>query len=138
MAYFTFLGPAVSRLSYEDHVKLTKGKLHKLSPLNEFFLMLCRLRLGLYEQDLAYRFQISQTSVSRICSTWMNFCFFKFKELPIWPFITIIDSHMACIFQDLYPSTIDATEIFIQKPKNPSAQQQLTFSNYKTHSTYKY
>ena len=139
MACFTFLGPAVSRLSYEDHIKLTKGKPHKLSPLNEFFLMLCRLRLGLYEQDLAYRFQISQTSVSRICSTWINFCFFKFKELPIWPTRTIIDSHMPCIFQDLYPLTrciIDATEVFIQKPKNPSAQQ-LTFSNYKNHNTYK-
>ena len=37
MACFTFLGPAVSRLSYEDHVKLTKGKPQKLSPLNEFF-----------------------------------------------------------------------------------------------------
>ena len=63
MACFTFLEPAVSMLSYEDHVKLTKGKPHKLSPLNEFFLMLCRLRLGLYEQDLAYRFQISQATV---------------------------------------------------------------------------
>ena len=101
--------------------------------------MLCRLRLGLYEQDLAYRFQISQASVCRICSTWINFCFFKFKELPIWPTRTIIDSHMPCIFKDLYPSTrciIDATEIFIQKPQNPSAQQ-LTFSNYKNHNTYK-
>ena len=139
MACFTFLGPAVSMLSYEDHSKLTKGKPHKLSPLNEFFLMLCRLRLGLYEQDLAYRFQISQSSVSRICSTWINFCFFKFKELPIWPTRSIIDSHMPCIFQDLYPSTrciIDATEIFIQKPQNPSAQQ-LTFSKYKNHNTYK-
>ena len=36
MACFTFLGPAVSMLSYEDHIKLTKGKPHKLSPLNEF------------------------------------------------------------------------------------------------------
>ena len=138
MACFTFLVPAVSMLSYEDHIKLTKGKPHKLSPLNEFFLMLCRLRLGLYEQDLAYRFQISQTSVSRICSTWINLCYYKFKELPIWPTRTIIDSHMPCIFQDLYPSTrciIDATEIFIQKPQNPSAQQ-LT-SSYKNHNTFK-
>ena len=96
------------------------------------------LRLGLYEQDLAYRFQISQSSVSRICSTRINFCLL-FKELPIWPTRSIIDSHMPCIFQDLYPSTrciIDATEIFIQKPQNASAQQ-LTFSNYKNHNTYK-
>ena len=37
MACFTFLGPAVSMLSYKDHSKLTKGKPHKLSPLKEFF-----------------------------------------------------------------------------------------------------
>ena len=37
MACFMFLGPAVSMLSYEDYSKLTKGKPHKLSPLNEFF-----------------------------------------------------------------------------------------------------
>ena len=46
---------------------------------------------------------------------------------------------MPCIFQDLYPSThciVDATEIFIQKSQNPSAQQ-LTFLNYKNHNTFK-
>ena len=46
---------------------------------------------------------------------------------------------MPLILKELYPSTrciIDATEIFIQKPRNPSAQQ-LTFSNYKNHNTFK-
>ena len=64
----------------------------------------------------------------------------KFKELPIWPSRTIlVDTNMPLIFKELYPSTrciIDATEIFIQKPQNPSAQQ-LTFSNYKNHNTFK-
>ena len=39
----------------------------------------------------------------------------------------------------MYPTTrciIDATEIFIEMPANPSAQQ-LTFSNYKNHNTLK-
>ena len=46
---------------------------------------------------------------------------------------------MPLAFKNLYPSTrciIDATEIFIQKPQNPSAQQ-LTFSSYKNHNTFK-
>ena len=67
------LGAAVSKLSYGDHYKQSKGKPHKLSPLNEFFMMLCRLQLGLYAQDLAYRFQVSQPTVSRICSNWIIF-----------------------------------------------------------------
>ena len=90
----SFLGFAVSNLSYEDHAKLAKGKSHKLSALNEFFLMPCWLRLGLFEQDLAQRFQITQSSVSRISSTWINFCYCKFKELPIWPFRDVVDSNM--------------------------------------------
>ena len=139
MVCFTFLGKAVSELSYRDHYKLTKGKPYKLSPLNKFFLMLCRLHLGLYEHDLAYRFGVSQITVSRVCLTWINLCYCKFKEVPIWPSRSIIDCNMPLIFQNLYPSTrciIDATEVFIQKPQNPSAQQ-LTFSSYKNRFTFK-
>ena len=39
----------------------------------------------------------------------------------------------------LYPTTrriIDATEIFVQMPSNPTAQQ-LTYSSYKNHNTLK-
>ena len=61
------------------------GRNRALTPMNEFFLTLCRLRLALKEQDLAYRFQISQSTVSRIITTWLNFMFYKFKEVPIWP-----------------------------------------------------
>ena len=46
---------------------------------------------------------------------------------------------MPITFRMLYPKTrciIDATEIFIQMPSNPTAQQ-LTFSNYKNHNTLK-
>ena len=42
-------------------------------------------------------------------------------------------------FKESYPTTrciIDATEIFIQMPSNPQAQQ-LTFSSYKNHNTLK-
>ena len=97
-----------------------------------FFLIPCRLRLGLFEQDLAQRFQITQSSVSRISSTWINFYYCKFKELPIWPSRDVVDINMPLVFKNLYPSTrciIDVMEIFIQKPQNPSAQQ-LTFCGY--------
>ena len=46
---------------------------------------------------------------------------------------------MPDVFRDLYPSThciIDETELFIQKPANSTAQQ-LTFSSYKNHNTFK-
>ena len=46
---------------------------------------------------------------------------------------------MPACFRDMYPTTrciVDATEIFIDMPANPSAQQ-LTFSHYKNHNTLK-
>ena len=104
MICFKFLDAVASNLSYRDHPKLAKGKLHKLSALNEFFLILCRLHFGLLEQDLAHRFQISQSSVSWISSTWIYFCYSKFKELPIWPSRNTVDSNMPLAFKNLYPS----------------------------------
>ena len=139
---FNFLGDSVHRLHYQYTGKGPAGEARAgarcLTPINEFFLVLCRLRLGLLEDDLAYRFSISQSTVSRICTTWINFLYHKFKELKIWPSREQVDQHMPRCF-DEYPRTrciIDATEIFIQQPSSPAAQQ-LTFSSYKNHNTFK-
>lgn len=101
------------------------------------FLTLCRLRFGLPEQDLAFRFQVSQPTVSRIFITWVNFLYVKFKEVPICVSRDTVDKYMPTSFQSQYPRTrcvIDATEIYIQIPSNPTAQQ-ITFSSYKNHNT---
>ena len=144
MICYKFLGPCVSQLSYwkkgvgERDLLETRGAPRLLTPLNEFFLVLCRMRLGLLEQDLAFRFGISQPTVSRICITWINAMYSKFKEVSIWPTRQQVDAKMPASFAD-YPTTrvvIDATEIFIEQPSSPVAQQQ-TFSSYKNHNTLK-
>ena len=114
-----------------------KGRPRKLPPLKEFFLTIVRLRLGLLEQDIAYRFGISQSTVSRIFTTWINFMYLQFKRIPLWPPQGYIRSHMPQVFRERYPTTwviIDATEVFIQQPALPELQQ-LTFSTYKNHNT---
>ena len=101
-------------------------------------LVLCRLRLGLFEQDLAFRFVISQATVSRIFITWVNIMYSKFKEVNIWPTREQVNTTMPASFGE-YPTTrviIDATEVFIEQPSSPVAQQQ-TFSSYKNHNTLK-
>ena len=144
MTCFHFLGPSVKKLNYwgstcETGVKSNKGRRRILCPLDEFFLVLVRLRLGLFEQDIAYRFDISQSTVSRIVMTWINLLYHQLKQIPLWPPRELTLSNMPKIFRDKYPSTrviIDATEIFIEQPSLPELQQ-LTFSNYKNHNTYK-
>uniref|UniRef100_A0A1X7U0F5 Transposase Helix-turn-helix domain-containing protein n=1 Tax=Amphimedon queenslandica TaxID=400682 RepID=A0A1X7U0F5_AMPQE len=90
MICYNFLGDAVHHIIYPgssvDPSAKTRMKSQQAnSPQNEFFLTLCCLRCGLMEQDLAYRFQISQSTVSRIFTAWVNFLYYKFKEIPIWP-----------------------------------------------------
>ena len=143
MICYNFLGPAVAALCYHERSSGKEasfmGHHRSLTPSNEYFLTLCRLRAGLKEQDLAYRFGISQSTVSRIVTTWLDFMFHKFKEIPIWLNRQVVDHFMPDCFRSLYPRTrcvIDATELFIEMPSNPTAQQ-LTFSNYKNHNTLK-
>ena len=49
-----------------------RGPLRALDLLNEFFLTVIRLRLGLMEADMADRFGISQSLVSVIFNTWLS------------------------------------------------------------------
>ena len=90
-------------------------------------------------QQPMYLLSVDQPTVSRIFITWINFLFVKFKEVSIWQCRQTVDKFMPTSFQALYSTTrciIDATEILIQMPLNPTAQQ-LTYSSYKNHNTLK-
>ena len=143
MVCFNFLGKGSSKLNYwgstmfED--KTDKGRKRALLPLEEFFLVLVRLRLGLLEQDLAYRFGVSQSTVSRIINTWINFIYLQLKQIPLWIPRDLTQLNMPRCFKDKYPFTrviIDATEVYVEQPALPELQQ-LTFSTYKNTNTYK-
>ena len=55
-------------------------------PLEEqLFMTLVRLRLGLLERDLAFRFNISQGTVSKITNTWINLMYHSFKSIERFP-----------------------------------------------------
>ena len=54
-----------------------------LQPIDEFWLFLTRVRLGLFESDLAFRFNISISTVSDNVNTWSNYLFVILGSLPI-------------------------------------------------------
>ena len=119
MIYYNFLGPAVAALCY-----------HESSSGKEASFM------GRHRSLLIWDLTINGL---RIVTTWLDFIFHKFKEIPIWPSRHAVYHFMPDCFRSLYTQTrcvIDATELFIETPSNPSAQQ-LTFSNYKNHNTLK-
>ncbi len=145
-----FLGQeAASHLDYinskksspnpRNHNVNKPGPSRALSVENEFFMVLCRLKVGLLEDDLAVRFGICQSVISQVINTWIRFMFFKLKELDVFPSKEIVKLHMPECFIKKYSSTtiiIDATEIYIEKPNNPEAQQ-LKFSSFKNANTLK-
>ena len=91
------------------------------------------------EQDLAFRFGISQSIVSRITTTWINFIYLKLKELPLWMPRVLVQANMPEQFMKQYPTTrviVDDTEIYAEQPELPEIQQ-MTFSSYKNDNTYK-
>ncbi|KAL1487063.1 hypothetical protein MTO96_008366 [Rhipicephalus appendiculatus] len=117
----------------------SRGRKRKLSTENELFLVLVRLRLGLFEDDLAHRFCIAQSTVFRICTSWINFLYVKLGLLPLWAPRRIVDATMPPEFKEKYSSTqviLDATEIQCEVPSSLSLQS-TTYSTYKSSNTFK-
>jgi hypothetical protein len=110
-----------------------------LSLIGQFFLVLTRLRTGMLELELADRFNISQTTVSRTLITWLNYLYFYLGSIPIWPSRSGIDKHMPEIFKPDFVRTrviIDCTELYVQKPASLCLNSEL-YSNYKSNNTFK-
>ena len=106
---------------------------------DQLFLFLCKIKLGLFEQDLAERFQISVTTVSRTLITWANFLYFLLGSLPTWPSREHVDKTMPESFQAVFPNIrviIDCTEMKVQTPSSLTLHSEF-YSNYKSATTLK-
>ena len=147
MALFNYLEPKALLLKYwrggqqssKPSKHYTSRKDNQLSKLDEFFLVMVRLRLGLLAGDLAKRFAISEAEVSRIFTTWINFLYFELKDLCQFTSQEKTRESLPEQFKN-FPHTrviIDCTELFIQRPSSLEAKRQ-TFSNYKHHNTFKF
>ena len=77
LTYFSYVRDNTNAINFKDEFPYLVGKekkfpgsnvgsSRKLQPIDEFWLFLTRLRLGLIERDLAFRFNISEQVVSEI------------------------------------------------------------------------
>ena len=115
------------------------GRKRTMLLIDEFFMFLCRLHMGLLEQDLSIRFNCSVPTVSRKIVTWANFLYFVLGSIPIWLTKQQIDELMPECFKATYPKTrviIDCTEIKTQQPSSLVLNSQL-YSSYKGTNTFK-
>ena len=112
----------------------------KCSFMDEFFLTLVKLRLGLVNQDIAYRMNINEPSVSKVFHTWIDLMYREFKQLIAWPERERLRANLPKCFKGTFSSVvciIDCFEIFIERPQSLQARA-ATFSNYKKHNTVKF
>ena len=110
-----------------------------MSTFEEFILTLMRLRLGLFQRDLAHRFNVSETTVSTVFNTWVWFTRVELEPLIRLPRKEILHQYMPTIFKELYPRTvliIDAVEIRTESPSSLDMQS-VCYSSYEGTTTMK-
>ncbi len=103
-----------------------------------FFLFMTYLSLILMQMDLAHRFRIHQSTVSRIKNTWANFFYTVLGAVGIWLDEETVKAHMPDVFQ-YYCDTqviLDCTELHCQTPNSLLLLSEV-FSTYKSHCTFK-
>ena len=100
-------------------------------------MVMIRLRAGLPLRDLAQQFGLSVSSVSKICTAWINLMYFELKkmcQMPDW------DQTVTAKKFSQFPHlriVLDCTEVFGEKPSSLQANKEV-YSNYKSHTTFKY
>ena len=91
------------------------------------------------EQDLAFRFNISEQVVSDIIITWASFLHLMLGSLPTWPTRGQVKQYLPEVFKGEFVDIrcrIDCTEIKCQTPQDLEKQSEL-YSECKSHNTFK-
>ena len=88
LAFHEYLEPKIAKLQYwgaknivdsqpyQEEGKKKPGWKRKLTSLDELFIVLIRLKVGLFVRDLADRFGLSPSHLSKIFVSWINFLYF--------------------------------------------------------------
>ena len=115
-------------------------KIGNLSAGDQLLLVLMKLRLNLTNKDLAMRFRICPTLVSKILKHVLPIISQRLGFLIKWPEKNTVLKNLPKVFKKTYKKCrviIDCSEIFIQRPSNLDARAK-TYSNYKHHNTIKF
>ncbi|KAK3917581.1 Ferrous iron permease EfeU [Frankliniella fusca] len=93
-----------------------------LSPFQESMVDMMRLRLNLLMEDLAFRFGVTQSTISIIITRWLDVVALRMKSFIVWPEReTLIKTMPECFKKSFGTSVtliIDCFELFIETPFN--------------------
>ena len=134
-----FLEPVVPSYGNnpEEIHAMRQGVHTHLTTSQKLLMTLMRIRRSLLQEDLAVRFVINQSTVSRTLNTWIPMLARQLEQLIQWPQTTIGPSEGPYIHLPNTVGIIDGTEIFIERPSHLTTQK-ASWSDYKSHNTAKY
>lgn len=127
----------------KDSVEVVHGS---LTLEDHLLAILMKLRLGLTNKDIAFRFNVTECDISKILRSWLPVMSQTLKPLIKWPSEHAILKNMPKCFKPKYKRCrciIDCTDFIFFflwvcfRPTNLTARAQ-TYSNYKSHNTVKY
>ena len=110
-----------------------------LSLIDEFFGVFIKLRLGVPHQDIAYRLNVSESTVGRFFHKWLDVMSTHLRCLIAWPDDEQLRKNMPSSFRKHFMNVkciVDCFEIFIERPSLLAARA-ATYSHYKKHNTVK-
>ena len=113
--FYEFCAPSASNMQSAYYVtsdtSSLAGRPRGMLLIDELFMFLCRLRVNLFENDLALRFNCHISTVSRKLITWVNYLYMVLGSIPIWLPKSEIQRLMPPMFKTLaypIPSTAQA------------------------------
>lgn len=87
------------------------GRPSCLSFEDQVAMVLSRLRLGLLEDDLGFRFAVSTSTISRLVTFWVPFLLGLMDEISVWP---IPDVALDCLPEEFRPSLASTEEVSME------------------------
>lgn len=109
-------------------LKPLRSPVECLSIKDQLLMTLMKYKKNYEYTDMAYWYKCNRNLVSQIVHIWTDIMYITFKRIDFWK--------LKYERSDLYTIMLDCTEIPIERPTDPSIQQQ-TFSTYKNTNTFK-
>ncbi len=107
---------------------------------DQLLMTLMKLHLNLLQGDLAERFGVSQSIVSKVISCWIDIMEENMRDYIPWLPRETIQATMPQCFREHFPNTtcvIDCSETPLQKPRNLDSRGE-SYSHYYGQNTIKY
>ena len=123
----------------ERGISIGHGRKRSLSPFEGFILTLIRLRRNFSMMHLAFLFKTSESTVSSLIITWINFLYIRLGSICIWPSRKIVQKTLPASMKEKYPNVrciIDCVEFKVEVPVS-LIMHKMFYSDYKSHTTVK-